>query len=184
MGKLAVFNFMTLNGLFEGAGHDISWHPHDAEGAEYASDGLSSEGTLLFGRKTYDLMAQYWPTPMAAKNDPVVAAGMNKAEKIVFSRTLTISHWTNTRFVKENIGEEVRKLKQIPGKSLTILGSGSIVTQLAELDLIDEYQFVVDPVILNSGTPIFKGINRRLDLKLVSTKTFKNGGVVLTYRPG
>jgi dihydrofolate reductase len=184
MGKLGVFNFMTLNGLFEGAEHDISWHPHDAEGAEYASDGLSSEGTLLFGRKTYDLMVQYWPTPMAEKNDPAVAAGMNTAEKIVFSRTLTSSHWTNTRFVNDNIGEEVRKLKQIPGKNLTILGSGSIVTQLAELNLIDEYQFVVDPVVLSSGTPIFNGINRRLDLKLVSIKAFKNGGVVLTYRPG
>jgi dihydrofolate reductase len=183
MGKVGAFLFVTLNGYFEGPGRDIGWHPHDAEGAEYATEGLKSRSTLLFGRLTYELMAGYWPTPVAIKNDPAVAEGMNKAEKIVFSRTLKKAEWNNTRLVKGNIGEEVRKLKQIPGKDMTLLGSGSILTQLAELGLIDEYQFMVDPIVLGEGTPIFKNIKNRLNLKLTSTRTFKNGNVLLCYLP-
>jgi dihydrofolate reductase len=84
MRKVRVFNFITLDGYFEGPKRDISWHKHDAEGAEYAVEGLKSGGTLLFGRVTYELMASYWPTPLAFKNDPAVAEGMNNADKIVF----------------------------------------------------------------------------------------------------
>jgi len=183
MRKLTAFNFLTLNGYFKGQKGDISWHRHGVEENQYAAEGLKAGNTLLFGRVTYEMMASYWPTPMAMKNDSTVAEGMNSAEKIVFSRTLTMAGWSNTRLVKDNIVEEMKKLKQTPGKDMTLLGSGSILAQFAEQSLIDEYHFMVDPVVLGDGTPLFKGIRHKLDLKLIGTKAFKSGVVLLSYEP-
>lgn len=183
MRKVTVFNFVTLNGYFKGPNGDISWHRHGAEEGEYAAEGLQSGNTLLFGRVTYEMMASYWPTPDAIKNAPIVAEGMNNADKIVFSRTLKKAEWKNTGLVKENIVEEIRKMKQMPGKDMTLLGSGSILTQFAEQGLIDEYQLMLDPVALGDGTPIFKDIKHKLDLKLTGTRTFKSGVVLLCYQP-
>jgi dihydrofolate reductase len=183
MRKVAVFNFVTLNGYFEGPNKDITWHKHGAEENAYAVEMLKSDNTLLFGRVTYELMASYWPTPSAIKNDPIVAEGMNNADKIVFSRTLKKLEWNNTRLVKDNIEEEIKKMKQMPGKNMTLLGSGSILTQFAQQGLIDEYQIMVDPVVLGDGTPIFKGIKHPLNLKLTTTKTFRTGVVLLCYQP-
>lgn len=183
MRKVIVFNFVTLNGYFEGPKRDISWHKHGAEENEYAAKMLKSGNTLLFGRVTYEMMASYWPTPNAIKNDPIVAEGMNSAEKIVFSRTLKRVEWNNTRLLKDNIDEEIKKMKQLPGKDMTLLGSGSILTQFAEQGLIDEYQIMVDPVALGDDTPIFKNIKHKLDLELTRTRTFKSGVVLLCYQP-
>jgi len=188
MGKLIAFNFITMNGYFKGPNEDISWHRHGEEENEYANEGLQSGSTLLFGRVTYEMMASFWPTPMAMESAPATAEGMNKAEKIVFSRTLKkadpiVAGWNNTRIVKDNMLEEVNKLKQVPGKDMTLLGSGSIITQLAEQGLIDEYLVMVDPVALGDGTPILKGIRQKLDLQLINTRTFKSGVVLLCYQP-
>ena len=184
MRKVTSFTFVTLDGYFEGPKKgDISWHRHGAEENEYAAQSLKSGNTLLFGRVTYEMMASYWPTPNAIKSDPIVAEGMNSADKIVFSRTLKKAEWNNTRLVKDNIVEEIRKMKQMPGKDMTLLGSGSILTLFAEQGLIDEYQIMVDPVVLGRGTPIFKGITHRLDLKLTKTRTFQSGVVLLCYQP-
>jgi dihydrofolate reductase len=184
MRKLDSFIFMTLDGYYEGPKKgDISWHTHGKEENEYAGESLKSEGILLFGRITYDMMVSYWPTPMAAQNDPAVALGMNKMEKIVFSRTLKKAEWNNTTLINGNIIEEIKKLKQSHGKNMTILGSGSIVSQFAEAGLIDEFQIMVDPVILGAGTQIFKGLKQKLNLKLESSRTFKSGVVLLNYRP-
>jgi len=183
MRKVIVFNFVTLNGYFKGPKEDISWHKHDAEENEYAVEMLNSGDTLLFGRVTYELMASYWPTPDAIKNVPIFAERMNNADKIVFSRTLKKVEWNNTRLVKDNIEEEIKKMKQIPGKNMTLLGSGSILTQFAQQGLIDEYRIMVDPVVLGDGTPIFKGIKHRLNLKLTTIRTFRNGNVLLCYQP-
>ena len=183
MGRLGSFTFVTLNGYFEGPKGDISWHRHGAEENAYAAEALKSGSALLFGRVTYELMAGYWSTPAARENDPTVAEGMNRAEKIVFSRTLRKADWRNTKLVKGDMGEEIRKLKQVPGKNLTLLGSGSVLTQLAQLGLIDEYQIMVDPVALGAGTPAFKGISRTLNLRLKVTKTFRSGVVLLSYVP-
>jgi dihydrofolate reductase len=183
MRKITVFNFVTLDGYFEGPKRDISWHKHDAEENEYAVEMLKSGNTLLFGRVTYELMASYWPTPYAIKDDPIVAEGMNNADKIVFSRTLKKVEWSNTRLVKDNIEEEIKKMKQMSGKNMTLLGGGSILTQFAEQGLIDEYQIMVDPVLLGEGTSIFKGIKHRLNLKFTTTRAFRNGSVLLCYQP-
>jgi dihydrofolate reductase len=179
MAQLHVFNFLTLNGFYKGPGEDISWHQHGEEEGEFAAEGAGSGGMIVFGRVTYEMMASFWPTPQAMKEMPEVAEGMNKSEKIVFSRTLKKAEWSNTRIIRDNIIDEMKKLKQQSTKDMTILGSGSIVTQFAEHGLIDEYMLMVDPIALGEGTPLFKGIKHNLNLKLVDTRVFKKSGVVL-----
>ncbi len=183
MRRLIAFDFVTLNGYFEGAKGDTSWHRHGVEENKFAEDNLKSGGILLFGRVTYELLAGYWSTPTAIRDNPIVAEGMNKAEKIVFSRTLKKAEWNNTRVLKDNIVEEIKKMKQTPGKDMALLGSGSILTQFAEQGIIDEYQIMVDPVVISDGTPIFKNLKHKLDLKLTATRTFKSGVVLLCYQP-
>src|SRR5512134_4026934 len=119
MRRLTVFNLMSLDGYIAGEGGDISWHNVDEEFQELANAASNSGNTLLFGRVTYELMASFWPTPEAIRTDPVVAAGMNEAEKIVFSRTLQKVDWNNTMLVKDDMLAEVRRLKQQSGKDLT-----------------------------------------------------------------
>ncbi len=182
MRKVFMFNLVSLDGYFEGPNRDISWHNVDAEFNEYAVDMLNSVDTLLFGRVTYELMANYWPTADAMKNDPIVAEKMNSLPKIVFSRTLDKVEWQNTRLVKDNIAEEIQKLKKQSGKDMVILGSGSIVSALAPLGVIDEYRIMVNPVVLGSGKSLFKGIKDRLNLELLKTRTFKSGNVLLFYQ--
>jgi dihydrofolate reductase len=182
MGTLGVFNFVSLDGYLHGPTGDLSWAKQDPqESDDYAADRMKGGSVLLFGRKTYQLMASYWPSPDAIKRAPAVAEGMNKAQKIVFSRTLSTADWNNTR-VAADARKEVERLKK-SGTAMTILGSGSVVTQLAEAGLIDEYQIAVHPVVLGAGTAMFKGIGHQLHLALASSRSFKNGIVILTYRP-
>lgn len=180
MGIVSMFNYVTLNGFFAGPNGDISWHNFSKDENQVAEEGLQAQNILLFGRVTYELMASYWPTPAGQKNDPEIAEGMNNAEKIVFSRSLKKAQWNNTRIISDDIGEEVRKLKKA-GKNMTILGSGTIVTQLAELGLIDEYAFMVNPVVLGSGRTLFEGIKNSPQFKIKSSKTLASGNVLLSY---
>jgi len=182
MRKLTVFNFVTMNGYFQGKDGDISWgHNHPQN--DYAAETLKAGDILLFGRKTYELMVQFWPTPEAMKSAPEVAEGMNQAEKIVFSRTLDQIEWNNARVMKDNIVEEIEKLKQTQGSNMTVLGSGSIVTQFAEAGLIDELQLLVQPVALGEGTPILKGIKDTMNFELANSRVFDTGNVLLVYQP-
>jgi len=183
MRKLIVFNLVSLDGRFTGEGGDISWHMVDEEFQELANEAANSGNTLLFGRVTYQLMAGFWPTAEAIETDPVVAQGMNASEKIVFSRTLESADWHNTRLVKGDLLAEVRRLKQGDGNDLAVLGSGTIVAQLAAADLIDEYQVLINPVVLGRGRTMFDGIDRRLRLKLIRSRVFGNGNVLLCYAP-
>lgn len=182
MGKLGMFNFISLNGYYKGLDEDIRWHKHERDETGFSEENLEKDNILLFGRVTYEMMYAFWPTSHAMELMPVVAEGMNKAEKIVFSRTMNKAEWNNTRVVHGNMAEEVRKMKQ-GSKDMVILGSGSIVTQLADEGLIDEYQIMISPVVISDGVPIFKDIKHQLNLKLISTRTFKSGAVVLTYEP-
>ena len=147
--------------------------------AENASGG----GELLLGRITYEIMASYWPTPDALKNNPIVAEGMNRMPKVVFSRTLEKTSWSNTKLVKVDIAAAIRAMKDEPGSGMAILGSGSIVSQLALEGLVDEYQVVVNPVILGQGRTMFEGAKEKLRLKLMKTRTFSSGKVFLSYEP-
>jgi len=182
MRTLNAFNFITLNGYFKGPQDDISWHVHGGPENEYGVDSLKSGSTLIFGRVTYNMMSGYWPTQEAILNMPEMAKGMNDAEKIVFSKTLKKAAWNNTTIIKGNIVEEMTSLKQGSGGTMTILGSGSIISQFADAGLIDTYQIMIDPVALGNGTPMFKGITKTLQLELVNTRTFKSGVVLLSYR--
>jgi dihydrofolate reductase len=184
MRKLSAFNFITLNGFLSDPDGDISWHMHGNEENQFAAESLQAGNTLLFGRKTYEMMAGYWPTPTALQNDPIIAKGMNNAEKIVISRTLKNAGWQNTIIISENVVEAIRQLKQLPGNDITILGSGSIVTLLSESSLIDEYLIMIDPVAISAGTSVFQSIRQPLNLKLTEVKSFKSGVVLLSYIKG
>jgi dihydrofolate reductase len=183
MQKLSVFNLVTLDGYISGEGGDISWHRVDEEFQKYAEKNSNSGNTLLFGRTTYELLGSYWDSPDALKNDPIIAQGMNRSPKIVFSRTLKKADWANTRLVKGDLLGAVRKLKKQSGKGLTILGSGSIIAQLAQAGLIDDYQLLLIPVILGKGRTMFEGVEGKPMLQLNSTRTFRNGNVLLCYEP-
>ena len=183
MRKLFSFNMVTLDGYFEGPNHEIDWHNVDGEFNEFAIEQTGAVDMLLFGRVTYQLMASYWPTPDAIKNDPIVADLMNRLPKIVFSRTLEKAEWNNTRLIKDHIAEEILKLKQQTGKELALFGSAHLMSTLTQLDLIDEHRIMVNPVILGGGNPLFKRTNDTLSLKLVKTRVFGNGNVLLCYQP-
>ncbi|HLJ46207.1 MAG TPA: dihydrofolate reductase family protein [Bryobacteraceae bacterium] len=184
MRKLLVFNNVSLDGCFVDAKSDMSWaHKHDAEWAAFTESNAKGGGVLVFGRATYQMMAGYWPTPMAAKNSPGVAERMNQLSKIVFSRTLNEVTWANTTLIKEDMAGAVRKMKAEDGPDLVIMGSGSIVSQLSQERLIDEYQIVLNPVALGHGRSLFEGMLDRLSLKLMSSRVFGNGNVFLCYEP-
>lgn len=182
MRKLAIFNHVSLDGYIADAGGDMSWaHASDPEWNAFASENAGGNGVLLFGRITYELMARYWPTPMAMQNNAAVAEGMNRMEKVVFSRTLNGVSWSNTRLVKSDPVSEVRKIKEEEGPDLVILGSGSIVAQLTQAGLIDEFQIVVNPVILGKGKTMFESVSGKPRLKLAKTRAFQNGNLVVYY---
>lgn len=186
MRPLSVFNNVSLDGYFVDARGDMSWAysvSPDPEFDAFVSNNAQGGAILLFGRITYEMMAGFWPTEQAMKTMPAVAEGMNRAEKIVFSRTMKNATWNNTKLVKGDIVQEVRTLKQHAGSDMVILGSGSIVSQLTQAGLVDSYQVVVVPVVLGSGRTMFDGVKEKIRLRLLNSQTFRNGKVVLTYEP-
>ena len=186
MPKLTVFNNVSLDGYFTDANSDMSWAhrgQNDPEWQEFVGGNVKGDGRLLFGRKTYEMMASFWPTPMAKESMPAVADRMNGGSKVVFSRTLKEASWNNSRLVSQGPVEEVRKLKKGSGADMVILGSGEIVAQLAAEGLVDEYQFVVIPIVLGKGRTLFDGLKKRLGFRLVRTRSFKIGNVLLCYEP-
>ena len=185
MSRLVVFNQVTLDGYFTDANGDMSWaHQNDPEWNEFVEENASGGSVLVFGRITYEMMKSYWPTPEAIKNDPRMADVMNNSPKIVFSRTMKRAeegpNWKNITLLHEIDRGEIRKLKET--RDITILGSGSIVQQLASAGLIDEYQLSIVPIVLGAGKSLFKDV-RTMNLNRVTARTFQNGIVLLTYRP-
>lgn len=163
----------------------------DDEIHQHYNELLSNADTLIYGRITYQLMESYWPSvvknPTGNKPMDEFAVLIDNISKIVFSRTLKnvdpiVTGWKNTKLKKEVIKEEILELKQQAGKNI-LVGSPSLIVALAQLDLIDEYQLGVQPIILGSGLPLFKNLKDRIDLKLLKTKTFSCGAVILYYEP-
>ena len=186
MRKLLVFNSTSLDGYFADAKGDMRFaynQQQDDEFNAFTSANASGDGALLFGRKTYELMAAWWPTPAAAQAMPAVAAGMNRLRKYVFSRTLKQVTWQNTTLLKGDLVSEVRRLKSESGDGIVILGSGSLVPPLLSAGLIDEIQVVVVPTVLGGGRTMFEGIKSPLPLKLTKTRSFRNGNVLMCYEP-
>jgi dihydrofolate reductase len=181
MRKVILFNLISLDGYFEGPDRNIDWHNVDEEFNEFAIQQTGEFGALLFGRVTYDLMASYWPTDAAKHDDPDVAGLMNRLPKIVFSKTLNKVEWENTKLVKDNFVEEVTKLKEQAGKDIAIFGSSDLAVTFIDLGLIDELRIMVNPVVLGDGKTLFSGIKSKLNLKLIKTRTFQSGNVLLYY---
>lgn len=178
---------VSLDGYFEGPNHDLSWHNVDLEFNAFATSQTKGVDLLLFGRKTYELMASYWPTEYARKNDAAVAKLMNITPKIVFSKTLKkvqeIPYWENVELVNKNVLEKVKRLKNIKGADIGIFGSNNLTVSLMGMDLIDEFRIMINPVAIGKGTPLFSGIKKKLELRLLKSREFKNGNVLLYYEP-
>jgi dihydrofolate reductase len=181
MRKLIAAINMTLDGFC-----DHTATVADDEIHQHYNELLSNADTLIFGRITYQLMESYWPAvvknPTGNKPIDEFAVLIDNISKIVFSRTLENVDWKNTILKKEIIKEEILELKQQAGANI-LVGSPSLIIALAQLDLIDEYQLSVQPIILGSGLPLFKNIKDRIDLKLLKTKTFGCGAVTFYYEP-
>ena len=187
MVRLSVFNTISLDGYFTGENNDLSWahaNPNDAEWNEFVSANAQGDGALLLGRVTYDMMAGWWPTPQAMEMMPEVAEGMNRMRKYVFSRTLKNPTWSNTTVLTGDLADETRKLKQTSDQGIVILGSGTIIAQLAPHRLIDAYQIVIKPVVLGQGRTMFEGLQNRLNFERTDVRMFKNGNVVISYGVG
>jgi dihydrofolate reductase len=172
---------MSLDGYFESPGEGwekIDWTRADDEWEEYSIELLSGAGTLLFGRRTYEGFAQYWPSQQGE-----VARLLNAISKVVFSTTLTAATWPGSRLVRDNAPEEVAKLKAEPGKDIVVLSSADFAATLTQHGLIDEYRIAVNPVVLGGGTSLFREHGSRLNLRLLGAKTFTSGIVELRYAP-
>ena len=180
MRKLRVFESISVDGYFCDAGGGMSWAhagSDDAEFAAWVGGNASGGGELLFGRKTYQMMEAFWPTPMAAEQMPVVAKGMNAARKYVASATIQPT-WTNAQLLKGDLLTAVRALKASDGPDVTVLGSGNVAAQLGAAGLVDEYQLVIIPVALGGGRTLF---TTGRQLRLVDQRAFRCGNVVVTY---
>jgi dihydrofolate reductase len=179
MRKLIAAINMTLDGFC-----DHTAVIADDELHEHYNELLSSAGAIIYGRITYQLMESYWPAvvknPTGNKPNDKFAVLIEEIPKIVFSHTLNNVDWKNARLVKRDVREEVLELKQQPGKNIFV-GSPSLIVTLTKLNLIDEYQLCIHPVIAGSGLPLFKEISDRIILKLLKTKTLDSGAIVLYY---
>jgi dihydrofolate reductase len=180
MRRLRVFESISIDGYFCDAGGGMDWaHAgrDDAEFAAWVGGNASGGGALLFGRKTYQMMEAFWPTPMAAAQMPIVAQGMNAAEKYLASTTIRPT-WTNTQLLKGELVKAARELKASEGPDVTVLGSGNVAAQLGAAGLVDEYQLVIIPVALGGGRTLF---TTGRQLRLVDQRAFRCGNLVVTY---
>lgn len=188
MRKIYLFMSLSLDGYFEGPNHNLSWHNVDDEFNKFAIQQLEETDLFLWGRRIYELMGAYWPKaaddPATSKDDREVANFMNNTEKIIFSRTLDkvseTRNWRNVKLVRKFDPAEVRRLKQQPGKDIGV-GGPNLALSFIEAGLIDELRFMVTPVAIGRGTPIFGGLQGRLNLQLTKARRFSSGSMLLNY---
>lgn len=184
MRKVIMLNRVSLDGFFAGPNGEIyDWFINDPE-VDKAAHEMAQADTILFGRVTYQMFESVWPKvavdPNAPKEARITANEVNQMTKVVFSKTLKEVTWENSKLFKGNLAEEVRKLKQGNGPDLMIFGSGTIVQQLADEGLLDEYLFVVTPVVLGAGKPLFTDV-QKFNLELLEARDFNSGNVLLHY---
>jgi dihydrofolate reductase len=185
MRKVVLFMHLSLDGFAADINHGLDFLTYDEELAKYAEELVKTVGSPMYGRTTYQLMEGYWPTvltnPNASKGSLAHAQWVENVPKIVFSTTLEEATWNNTRLIKDNIVEEVNKLKEQPGKDLVIFGSPGLSANFMNLGLIDEYRLTVHPIILGDGISMFRNNSTKSILKLQDSKTLKSGVVTLHY---
>ncbi len=190
MRKMYMFMMLSLDGYFEGPNHDLSWHRVDEEFDKFAIEMLKGADIHVFGRRMYQLMESFWPKaehdPKTAPDDVIVAHYMNTTPKIVFSRTLAevkeTDTWKNVTLMREFDEKEMRKLKEQPGNGIWV-GGPELASNFIKAGLIDEFWFMINPVIIGKGTSISKWLDKELSLQLIQVRTFKNGNVLLYYKP-
>jgi len=184
MGKVIYSMFVSLDGFIEGPNKELDWHIVDEELHTYVNDQERALGAFLYGRRMYEVMS-YWQTadtnPSSPEHEVEYARIWKSIPKIVFSKTLEQVEG-NARLVRENIVEEITKLKEQTGKDLG-LGGANIASTFMRLGLIDEYQLYVHPVVLGGGTPMFPTLGDTINLRLVEARTFGSGVVLLRYQP-
>jgi len=195
MRRIVMFNWLTADGYFAGPDRNLEWVVPDEEQAKAAADGIPRFDTVLFGRRTYQLFEGFWrhavdnsstaPDPhrpgRRSREHRAVAIGLNEMTKLVFSKTLKDVTWRNSCLLHELDPHEIETMKSQPGKDMIVFGSGSIVSQLTQHGLIDEYQFVICPILLGSGRPLLSNVSKRLRLDLLEAKEYQSGDVLLRY---
>lgn len=185
MRKLVSFAHMSLDGFAGDVNGGLDFLSYDGELQKWAAELMKTVGAPVYGKNTYQLMAGYWPTvlnnPDADKGSLEHAQWVDEIPKIVFSTTLDDANWNNTTLIKENVVEEVNRLKQQPGKDLVIFGSPGLARSFMKLGLIDEYRLTLHPVILGNGIGLFDHEITKSSLKLLETKTLQSGVVTLHY---
>jgi dihydrofolate reductase len=190
MRKIYMYMMLSLDGYFEGPNHDLSWHNVDQEFNKFAIEQMNETDLILFGRRMYQLMEGFWPdavnNPEMSKEDHEIARLMNNTNKMVFSKTLDKveeqENWKNVRLVKKFDPDEIRRLKAQPGKNIWVGGS-ELAISFIKYGLIDEFRFMINPVVIGAGTTIFKGADKKLNLELIKARTFNSGNVLMYYRP-
>jgi len=185
--RLFVSMLASLDGFIEGPQHELDWfRDGDPQFEQYCDEMIDSVGLALYGRRSYQLMEQYWPNaevnPKSAA-DKAFAVKMNALPKVVLSTTLREANWNNTQVFKDRVGERIAALKREPGKPIVAWAGAGLVATLTELNLVDEYRVLVQPVVLGAGTPLFRGITGRRDLRLVRTSQLGSSIAVLCYEP-
>lgn len=183
--KLFVSMMVSLDGFIEGPNRELDWHVQGEDFEQYCREMLNSIDLILLGRVSYEMMIGYWPAAEVNPSSPTelgFARRMNELPKVVLSTTLTSATW-NTRVVKTDVPAAVRALKCTPGKDIAVFGGATIIATLREHGLVDEYRLIVTPVVLGSGTPLFRDVRERTSLRLTKTTTLSSGGIILYCEP-
>jgi len=195
--RIVTFDRVSADGYFAASDGNLDWAVPDEKLDAAGASGISDTDTMLFGRRTYDMFESFWPRAIKDANGPEdphahgrrseaiakMAGWINEAVKVVFSRTRKDVTWKNSRLITEFNPEEVAAMKRAPGKDIIVFGSGSIVSQLTQHGLIDEYIFVVAPVLLGGGKMMIHDVTTRSRLKLLEARAFDTGNVRLRYAP-
>lgn len=185
MRKIVSFVHMSLDGFVATSNGGLDWIIVNEEIFEYVEQRIKETDTALYGRVTYQMMENYWPTaadqPTATKHDIEHSRWYKKATKVVLSRTMKRENPANTKIISSNLTDEITKLKQGAGSDILMFGSPTATHALMAENFIDEYWLFINPILLGQGVPLFQGIKNRTPLKLVSSKIFSSGVVCLQY---